>query len=65
MRNLANLINVLSIITAVLGGLLSVLAAVANLKKLFSPKRISLTYYISYGLVGISMFLWAIKGLLR
>ena len=56
-------IHLLAILAAVLGGAFAILAMIAGFKKFLTKKSIDKIYYIAYGLMALSMFLWVIGGL--
>jgi len=57
-------VHMFVILTAVLGGVFAVFGMIATYKKLFTKKNINKIYYVSYALMAISMFLWALRGLM-
>jgi len=64
MDKYVNSVHFVVIITAVMGGVLSILSMIGKSKKFLSKKNVDKLNYYAYGMMAISMFLWVLRGLI-
>jgi len=64
MEGIVRHIHFLVIVTALIGGAVSVFAAIGNTKSFLSCRHVSVCYKVSYVFMGISMALFAVRGLI-